>query len=77
MTTPMTQHCRPPGASSRQSARLSCRRREDAHCGFSRNQAVIDIGRQLTGGAVSDEPTRCCRKLKPSRILSVPDSTGQ
>ena len=38
--------------------RLQDRRRKEARREFSRKQAVIDIERQLTGGAVSDEPAR-------------------
>ena len=38
--------------------RLQEKRRKEIRRNFSRNQAVIDIERQLTGGAVSDEPAR-------------------
>lgn len=38
--------------------RLQDKRRKEIRRDFSRKQAVIDIERQLTGGAVSDEPAR-------------------
>lgn len=38
--------------------RLQDKRRKETRRDFSRKQAVIDIERQLTGGAVSDEPAR-------------------
>ncbi|KAJ5239538.1 Zinc finger C2H2 [Penicillium chermesinum] len=38
--------------------RLQHKRRKEIRRDFSRQQAVIDIERQLTGGAVSDEPAR-------------------
>lgn len=55
--------------------RLQDRRRKEVRCEFSRKQAVIDIERQLTGGAVSDEPAReVLRKeftMPPEQILLV------
>lgn len=38
--------------------RLQEKRRKEIRQGFSRKQAVIDIERQLTGGAIDDEPAR-------------------
>ena len=38
--------------------RLQDRQRKEACCEFSWKQAVIDIERQLTGGAVSNKPAR-------------------
>ncbi|KAI2825390.1 hypothetical protein CBS147321_1038 [Aspergillus niger] len=38
--------------------RLQDKRRKEIRRDFSRKQAVIDIERQLTGGAVSDDPAR-------------------
>ena len=55
--------------------RLQDRRRKEARREFSRKQAVIDIERQLTGGAVSDQPAReVLRKeftMPPEQILLV------
>ena len=55
--------------------RLQDRRRNEARREFRRKQAVIDIERQLTGGAVSDEPARkVLRKeftMLPEQILLV------
>ena len=53
--------------------RLQDRRRKEVRCEFSWKQAVIDIERQLTGGAVSDETAReVLRKeftMPPEQIL--------
>ena len=38
--------------------RLQEKRRKEMRQNFIRKQAVIDIERQLTGGAISDEPAR-------------------
>jgi hypothetical protein len=38
--------------------RLQDKRRKELRRDFRGKQAVIDIERQLTGGAVSDKPTR-------------------
>ena len=38
--------------------RLQDRQWKEARCEFSQKRAVIDIERQLTGGAVSDEPAQ-------------------
>ena len=35
---------------------LQDRQQKEAQCEFSQKQAVIDIKRQLTGGAISDQP---------------------
>ena len=55
--------------------RLQEKRRKELRRDFSRKQAVIDIERQLTGGAVSDEPAReVLRKefaMPPEQILLV------
>ena len=55
--------------------RLQDRQRKEARREFSRKQAVIDIERQLTGGAVSDQPAReVLRKeftMPPEQILLV------
>ena len=55
--------------------RLQDRRRKEVCCEFSWKQAVINIERQLTGGAVSDEPAReVLRKeftMPPEQILLV------
>lgn len=55
--------------------RLQDRRRKEARREFSRKQAVVDIEKQLTGGAVSDEPVReVLRKeftMPPEQILLV------
>lgn len=55
--------------------RLREKRRKEIRQGFSRKQAVIDIERQLTGGAVNDEPAReVLRKefaMSPVQILLV------
>ncbi|KAH8431665.1 DUF3435 domain-containing protein [Aspergillus melleus] len=55
--------------------RLQEKRRKEIRRDFSRKQAVIDIERQLTGGAVSDEPARqVLRKefaMPPEQILLV------
>ena len=55
--------------------RLQDRRRKEVRREFSRKRAVIDIERQLTGGAVSDEPARkVLRKeftMPPEQILLV------
>lgn len=55
--------------------RLQDKRRKEARREFIRKQAVIDIERQLTGGAVSDEPAReVLRKefiMPPEQILLV------
>lgn len=55
--------------------RLREKRRKEIRRDFSRKQAVIDIERQLTGGAVNDEPAReVLRKefaMPPEQILLV------
>jgi hypothetical protein len=55
--------------------RLQERRRKEIRQEFSRKQAVIDIERQLTGGAVNDGPAReVLRKefaMPPEQILLV------
>ncbi|KAH1515597.1 hypothetical protein KXX29_009720 [Aspergillus fumigatus] len=55
--------------------RLREKLRKEIRQGFSRKQAVIDIERQLTGGAVNDEPAReVLRKefaMPPEQILVV------
>ncbi|KAH8431688.1 uncharacterized protein LDX57_009342 [Aspergillus melleus] len=55
--------------------RLQEKRRKEIWRDFSRKQAVIDIKRQLTDGAVSDEPAReVLRKefaVPPAQILLV------
>ncbi|KAJ6008513.1 hypothetical protein N7540_012489 [Penicillium herquei] len=55
--------------------RLQDKRRKEIRRDFSRNQAVIDIERQLTGGAVNDESAReVLRKefvMPPEQILLV------
>lgn len=55
--------------------RLQEKRRKEIRRDFSRKQAVVDIERQLTGGAVSDEPAReVLRKefaMPPEQILLV------
>ncbi|KAH1415219.1 hypothetical protein KXX64_006687 [Aspergillus fumigatus] len=55
--------------------RLQERRRKEIRQEFSRKQAVIDIERQLTGGAVNDEPAREVLRqdfaMPPEHILLV------
>ncbi|KAH3167449.1 hypothetical protein KXV52_001756 [Aspergillus fumigatus] len=55
--------------------RLQERRRKEIRQVFSRKQAVIDIERQLTGGAVNDEPAREVLRqdfaMPPEHILLV------
>ena len=54
---------------------LQDRQQKEAQCEFSQKQAVIDIKRQLTGGAISDQPV--CEVLwkeftmPPEQILLV------
>ena len=55
--------------------RLQNRRRKEVRREFSRKQVVIDIERQLTGGAASDEPAREIMQkeftMPPEQILLV------